>query len=792
MVPARTKDSQPARPLYPPPLSRLTLSLAVVVLLLLTFVMFGDVLLSSTKVLSNRNLDLRSLFLPWRDFGFRELRHGNLALWNPYIFLGTPFLGGFQSALLYPPNWLYLVMPLGLATNWLIATHVFLGGLFMYLWTSRRGLHPVACLVAAALLMFCGPQSLHIYAGHLVHLCAMAWVPLLLLAIDEFFKTQRWGWCLVGMCALSMQILAGHPQYAFLTIITAGIYASLCLVQTARKRFITAGLVVMLFGAMALTAVQLLTGLDAEREGLRSVELSYHDAASFFFPPENLITLGIPGFFGDLIHANYWGRWLLWETSAFVGMTALVLAIYGATCGPPPLRRFSLAMVVILLIIALGDSTPLFRLLYYYVPGFSKLRCIGRIIFPAVLFLIMLAGIGLDCLIQAPRHERRWAAGVASVAVLLAVAAAATHFAVEGAVPAGWWTSLLSRMQMTGEVFLPPEVYSDPRFIRHFGQFAAVSLGITAATLFVLAVLLAVMRRFQWSVSLIALLAVVEVFAFARVSRDTFELAAVATPGLEEFLKARPGDYRILGLPHENEAMRLRAYDMFGYDVSPSRRYIDLLNYTQGESNEPAWPQTRAIISKYHRLYAMLRLRYLFVPQKENPENIRVFEHPIDLPHVLLVHDYRVVKDREAIFATLNDSNFDPRKTVILEDVPDVKPAKDGPPGTATIVDASTDCLIIEAHLPAPAILLVTDGWSKDWRARPVDGHAQQEYHVMPANYVLRAIPLGAGDHFIRLEYRPVAFVIGKWISLVAWLAFGIAASVYLVGARRSKGVAKK
>ena len=134
--------------------------MAVAVLLLLTFLMFADVLFSSTRVLSNSGCDLGSYFdfLAWRDFGFRELRHGNLALWNPHIYAGEPFLGNFQSALLYPPNWLYLVLPLGPATNWQIALHVFLGGLFMYLLATRRGLHPVACLAAAALLMFSSPD----------------------------------------------------------------------------------------------------------------------------------------------------------------------------------------------------------------------------------------------------------------------------------------------------------------------------------------------------------------------------------------------------------------------------------------------------------------------------------------------------------------------------------------------------------------------------------------------------------------------------------------------------------
>ncbi len=76
--------------------------------------------------------------------------------------------------------------------------------------------------------------------------------------------------------------------------------------------------------------------------------------------------------------------------------------------------------------------------------------------------------------------------------------------------------------------------------------------------------LLAAMRPFRWTVYLIALLAVVEVFVFAAESRQTFELATVHTPGLGKFLAAHPGDYRILNLGNPDEAMLLGAYELWG------------------------------------------------------------------------------------------------------------------------------------------------------------------------------------------------------------------------------------
>src|SRR6266545_3805992 len=71
---------------------------------------FGDVLLGpSGRVISEEHSDVAHQFLFWREFGFGELARGHVALWNPYLFCGAPFCGGFQSALFYPPNWIYLL-----------------------------------------------------------------------------------------------------------------------------------------------------------------------------------------------------------------------------------------------------------------------------------------------------------------------------------------------------------------------------------------------------------------------------------------------------------------------------------------------------------------------------------------------------------------------------------------------------------------------------------------------------------------------------------------------------------
>ena len=61
---------------------------------------------------------------------------------------------------------------------------------------------------------------------------------------------------------------------------------------------------------------------------------------------------------------------------------------------------------------------------------------------------------------------------------------------------------------------------------------------------------------------------------------------------------------------------------------------------------------------------------------------------------------------------------------------------------------------------------MITDTFAKGWRVKPLQQSGQSHYEVLPANYCLRAIPLAAGHHRFRLEYSPLGFRIGKWISL--------------------------
>ena len=810
----RGDDAGPGPMDCPETNERRTFLLAMAVLAALTLAMFGDVLFTGDAVLGREREDITGYFVPRRQFGFEELRGGNLALWNPHLFSGLPMFATFESALLYPLNFLYLLAPLVPAINWTIALHVFLGGMFMYLWARHRGLSPLARLLAAVLFMFCGSHFLNIGSGHLGNLAALIWSPLVLLSVDGLFrpgacyyaKSSRpvgtgtsllrrssfgcegrkhepgsFGWCLLGAFAVCMQILAGHPQYVFFTAVTAGLYTALCLVRARGRWRVAAGFAGMYLGGAALSAVQLLTGLDAIGEAVRSGGATYSFASTYPLPPENLATLVVPGFFGDTLHLEYWGRWNHFEMTPFVGVTAVVLAVCGAVLARREVRRFSAAMILICMVLALGNLTPLHRFLYDYVPGFSSVRVMSRYAFQASLFIAMLAGAGLDELLRRGRACRRTALAVAIAAAAAAAAALVMRYSASAAGPGGWWHDLMRRVYLTGqttEALRVPgrNLYEDAAFVRSARLFTSRGLLIAAGTALLLAGLLGLRRFTRRAVVGVALLAMVEVLAFARLSRPTAEYPVQRVEGLgmqvahiEEFLAGRKGDYRIMNVstPWINCAMVMPWQGVWGEDSFAMKRYVEFMAFTQGGNLDEA--DESVAISQLHALHKMLRWRFTFVFPGDK---MNVTDMPDPMGRLELIRRCRVVKGRDRIFAAMAAKGFDPRRTVILETPPQPWPSAFAKRGSARVVDSSTDHLTIEADLPAPAILLITDTYADGWRAVALPGSVQQSYQLMPGNYTLRAVPLKAGKHRLRVEYSPLAFRVGVWVSAVSAAAY--------------------
>jgi len=734
--------------------------------------MFADVLSGYHHgILSGSGADLASEFYYWRQFGFSELRHGHLAQWNPYVYGGVPFFGGWQAGLLYPPNWLYLFVPLEKAINLDIFISTYLTGLFMALLARKFGFHPTACVLAGIIGMFNGSFFPHIYAGHLATLASMAWAPLILLALDSVIDRPNLRSVLLGGFAFAMQILAGHPQTVYNTIVMLALYAFIRLIKSPARVKVIAALASMAAMGVLLTAVQVLTGLQVNTEGTRSVALPYWFATAFSFPPENFLTMIAPQLFGDINHVQYWGRWYLWETCAFVSVTALPLIALGIAWGSTPRRRLWVTMIAVLGFIALGKYTGFYQIIFTYLPGLSKFRSPAKFLYEAWIFLTLLAAAGLDAVIRRSGsgvYDEKFRNGIlAAVMAMALLGLAAAIASMATLAPAA--VHLIVKIVAVHESLGDPNTSDVDGFMRRAQLFAAKGLCIASGMSFIAgALLIAVSRCRHWAAILVAV-ACAELMIFDRTMVTTFDPIVSRPPIMTAWFNTSPGDYRVIqnGSP-TNATMAYKAFDLWGYDPMVLRRYSEFVIASEhGDVNSAGM---YAILHHPAESFRLLRLKYMFEWSGATPSIATVDG---GLPHALLVYQFRVITGRDKIFDAILDHGFSGRQDVILEKDPGIVAVQPAAPGSVSAKWVDSDTLQVDAWTPTPGIILITDAYSRFFHATSLSGSAQASYRVMPANYMEIGVAVGPGHHRFQLNYCPPAFAIGKWISILALIGFG-------------------
>ena len=605
-----------------------------------------------------------------------------------------------------------------------------------------------------------------------------------------------------------------------------------------------AGLLILLVaGGLALAAVQVASGLAATAGSVRTGGLQREMAGMFSFPPINLLTLVAPWFYGGTESAPYWGKWYQWEMTLFVGVAGLLLGIVGIIRGRMAGRWAATAALAGTLLLAMGSYTPLFEVLYR-LPVFNMMRGLSKFTFQASLFLGLLAGAGLDAVVST---RRRWLpiALPAAAGGLAALAAAVwIHFVAASGDLKTWrdvvWglrTTTIGKLQ---EVYLDARLYNRADFLRDTAAKAAFSLTLGGAILLTGAGLLMLSRRWRWPAYALALLAAGEVIFFAANERPSFTPEPTRTMQAIS-AKVPPGDFRIINELNPHEATASAFYDAWGNSPDVRQRWAEYYCVATGR------PLTE--VSQYanygnwerRHMLAAARVKYVMVLGPRN--QLVSFEILDTLPRLNLVPDWRVVtgvqtsvtagvlpgfdpgKTRDKILAMLADPQFDFRRTVLLERDPGLGPPRapaavtplpptgeggpqgrvrvstapasapatplpptgeGGPQGRVRVLDSSTDSLTVEADVPAPCILLITDAYDPHWKATALPGSGQQSYTLMSGDWAFQAVPLTAGRHRIRIGYRPEAFVAGTWISLGACLLCAGAWGLWWLARRRS------
>ena len=354
-------------------------------------------------------VDVFCYFYPYRAYAAQAVQQGHLPLWNPYLFMGVPFLANSQAGVLYPLNLALDCLSPARLVSWSIILHVALAGIFAYLYArSSLRLSRWAALLAG--VVFAGGGFLGAQVEHVNQLNASAWLPLLLLLYDRAVGGERQGVnrpaVLLGGVMVGVQFLAGHTQSSYICLAGLGVYALVSLgTEVRRSRRLALVLIrhlgvllLMIVLGLGLAAVQLVPTWELSRLSVRAGGLPYREAASFSLKPRLLAYTLLPPFGVDLSQA--FGSEAFTEFIAYLGILPLLLAgagVFHVLFHERDRRRMALIVLAGLgLFLALGGYNPLYYLLYKLVPGIGLFRAPARWLLLYAFGGAMLAGVGMD------------------------------------------------------------------------------------------------------------------------------------------------------------------------------------------------------------------------------------------------------------------------------------------------------------------------------------------------------------------------------------------------------------
>jgi hypothetical protein len=373
----------------------------VALLMVLSCVFFWKVLIHPDHLV-NFNDTVKQYYV-WRHFA--ETQPGGIRpLWLPFINGGEPFVANPQNAQFYPIDKVLLnIFPTHLALGYGYVFHLFLAGFGMYFLVRHLTKHRSSAFVSASVFMFSGYIIAQTYAGHYTVISTVAWLPWIFLSGKLAVDRSSLFLALLASVPLGLQILAGLPQITYLTLVLLGMYAAFesvrktCIEKQFRQAF-GAGVLTVLIVVLgiSLAAVQLLPTYELAQHSARSAGVTYGFATIYSLPFHGLTGILLPNLFGTPIDGSYLNTGPYWEFALYTGILPpllIVMLVYMKKLDRTGV--FFLGVAFLALILSLGNNTPLYWLMWKFVPGIDSFRVPARFLLLFTFSTAVLAGLGL-------------------------------------------------------------------------------------------------------------------------------------------------------------------------------------------------------------------------------------------------------------------------------------------------------------------------------------------------------------------------------------------------------------
>lgn len=767
----------------------------------------------------------------FRAVGDQARQQGDYPFWNPYLFVGMPTYGSLAYTLgVYPPTFFFefLQNQLGFPPlTWMLG-HLLLGGVGVWWLLGRWQAPAMARLLACVGWLWFAPVVSWAVHGHGSKLgVAMALPWLLGLAWDVLARGRLRA---VGLLALvlGLQFLRGHVQISYYALLLLGFLTAWHLAwplgegprpswpERGRRAGLMALAVVLglAMGAALLLPVHAYADLSTRGQSGASggAGTPFDYATQWSLAPEDLAAMVIPGAAG-FGRATYVGRMPFTDYPNYLG-----LLLPGLAAAAWLTRRRSLVVAlaaasVLAIVLAMGRFSPgLYQAAYAVLPYFSKFRVPSMVLVLVGLLVPVLAALGATALSrlgqEAVGRLRVVSFVVLGLGLVLLLAGA-------GGLAAGpYRESLASLAERSAKPSAP--VLLDAAWGLHQQLLIRQALVLLAAggALF----FAAIRPRFR-QVGLLPVLCLLVAIDLGSIARNITQpqralvdvvrtadggarLAPAARlehdwnpasgPALAPALGDRLGDIvghdRVLPLGSDagnNAFMTAGIRSLGGYHAAkPAAAEAVRRHLYDGLPNGPIarW-LSAAAITYPGRLgpesFSLLAERGLAVdPEGVEAAGRMIYRVEGHLPRARLMSAWQPAPPApedglESFLDAVAEGRHDPGAVVVLDQAPDPLPEIGPEPlPEPEFVRDGLDQVVIRAHTPRPALLLLADLAAPGWRVL-VDGDPAR---LLVADHMLRAVALPAGDHEVRFEYRDPAFIRGVRLAVA-----GLVASLALI-----------
>ncbi|MDO8660113.1 MAG: YfhO family protein [Candidatus Parcubacteria bacterium] len=725
-------------------------------------------------------------------FSYSIFTYKSLPLWNPYVFSGSPFLGNPTAAMFYPLNILFVLFQVNFAFGYMFVLDSFLIGSFTYLYSRTVKIDQYGSLISGITIMFSSPLITMVYPGHLQNFNTFIWFPLALLFLELMISRIKILFSLLLGITISLMLTAGIPQIAIYEIIALTIYFVLRSLFEIKSFNLALKLIFLLclsfLAGILLSSVQLLPSIEFFGLSQRGNGLNYAFSSDFSINPRQIISVIFPYFFGSPINGSYWAKGNFWESTLYIGIFPLIFALLAVLFKKSRYVFIFSVLGLFALIYSLGKYGPIFPFFYHHIPGFDSFRVVGRFRYIYVFSLSILAGIGVNFLLNKFKNRIQHFFLKFSILIPIMIIISATF--------------LLYFDTNKTNIYIYEKYVLRNSFavgINHSILYEQTKKDIIFFLLITLSLYTAITLKRKKIISLnqlkifIIFAIILDLWLFGSRFINTKNIKDIyrSTPILNKIIEDK-STYRVFDMEGAYIPLlsQYKVENITGVDPLYLKDYRDFL-WSIGNHAEMLYESSLQItdISK-PIILNLLNVKYVIANKKiivdglseisssnstieyaPKPNSLQyLYKNAELLPRAYIVPN-AIVSDKQKVLDLLLDKNFDPKKYIILEKQPAGVPLTNNSSfKQIDMFNPSFNRKSLKINMSDSGFLVLSEIAYPGWKA--FDNN--KEIEILKADYILRSLYLKPGYHDVEFIYNPDSYRVGMIISSITLLSYAV------------------